>query len=120
MIIYTDGGSRGNPGPASAAAIIGDKKYSKFLGIKTNNQAEYEAVILALENCEDKNILINLDSELVYKQIINQYKIKHQNMLPLYKKVINLIKDKNVRFNLVPREENKRADKLVNDCLDKI
>lgn len=119
-IIFTDGGSRGNPGPSAVAAIIKDKKISKFLGNKTNNQAEYEAVILALENCEDKSILINLDSELVYRQLIGEYKIKHQNMLPLYDKVQKLIKDKSVKFNLISREKNKKADKLVNKELDRI
>lgn len=118
-MIYVDGGSRGNPGPAAAAAIIGNKKYSKFLGHKTNNQAEYEAVILALENCPDKDEIINLDSELVYKQLMGEYKVKNKNIINLYNRAKELLENKNIKFNLIRREKNKEADALVNQELDK-
>src|SRR3989344_5594216 len=118
-IIFTDGGARGNPGPAAAGALIGEKKFSKYLGEVTNNQAEYQAVILALENCPDNDMLINLDSGLVYNQLIGEYKVKHANMKPLYEKVMSLTPGKNTSFKLIPREENKIADLLVNDELDK-
>jgi len=123
LIIYTDGGSRGNPGPAAAGVVVGDKKFSKFLGKATNNQAEYEAVILALQEAKKmsgKNLQINLDSQLVCCQLTGKYKVKNSNIAPLFLKVFNLLKDfDQVEFKHIPREKNKQADKLVNQELDK-
>jgi len=121
--IFTDGGSRGNPGPAAIGIVLGNKNFSKFIGNATNNQAEYEAVVFALEQAKKlkaKNLEINLDSELVCRQLTGEYKIKDKKMQMLFIKAWNLMRDfEKVRFNYVPREENKKADKLVNLMLDK-
>lgn len=130
LIIYTDGGSRGNPGPAAIGIIIENKKYSKYIGIKTNNEAEYEAVIFALKKAKQilgtkksKNveIEINLDSQLIANQLNGLYKIKEEKMFPLFIAIWNLKQDfKKVYFINIPREKNKEADKLVNQELDKL
>lgn len=121
--IFTDGGSRGNPGPSAIGVIINDKKYSKFIGQKTNNQAEYEAIIFALEQAKKlklQELEINLDSELVCKQLNREYKIKDKDLQPLFIKAWNLSLDfKKIIFKHIPREQNKKADKLVNKELDK-
>ncbi|MFZ5955025.1 MAG: ribonuclease HI family protein [Nanoarchaeota archaeon] len=123
--IYTDGGSRGNPGHAACAFLfVKDnqivKEYSKYIGIRTNNEAEYHAIILALENVEEKDIEIISDSELVIKQINGQYKIKQPHLQQLRDKISILIKDKNIVFKNVKRENPliKRADGLVNKKLN--
>jgi ribonuclease HI len=127
--IFTDGGSRGNPGPAACGAIFYDDRgelidgFTKDLGNATNNQAEYEAVILALEMVLKKylgaNVDIFLDSELICEQLKGNYKVKNAGLGPLFIKVHNLtIKVGQVSFNYIPREKNKKADKLVNDVLD--
>lgn len=147
--IYTDGGARGNPGPAACGVVIKNEKdeivfkASKYLGERTNNQAEYEALILALRHAKgifkslsknaaatgrdealprfygDKNIECYLDSELIVKHLNHKYKIKDTDLQPLFIKVWNLTLDFNsVKFIHIPREENKPADKLVNEELD--
>jgi ribonuclease HI len=135
--IYTDGGARGNPGPAASAIVICDDqdkviyKNSKYLGIATNNFAEYSAVILALERitgdpalgiAKGVRIAFHLDSELIVSQLNGLYKIKSPNLIPLAVKIRNLLKTLNskfkITFNHIPRSRNKLADKLVNECLD--
>ncbi len=128
--IYTDGGSRNNPGHAAAGAVINEHSFKKYLGIKTNNEAEYEGVILALENLtkiyskeELKKSEINffLDSELVCKQINKQYKVKDEKLAPLFLKVHNLKANlAQIKFSHIRRELNKKADALVNQALDEI
>lgn len=128
IIIYTDGGSRGNPGPAAIGVIINNKGYSKFLGEKTNNEAEYEAVIFALKkakqlfgkkNLKEAEIIVNMDSELIVNQLNHQYKIEGEKIAPLFLKVWNLLLDfGHVKFQHIPREQNKEADRLVNAALD--
>lgn len=128
IIIYTDGGSRNNPGDAGIGVIINGKKYSKYLGIKTNNEAEYEAVIFALKkakqligkkNTKSTEVEIRMDSELVCNQLNGKYKIKEKNLHPLFIEIWNLKTDfKKVEFKHIPREENKEADKLVNLAID--
>lgn len=162
LLIYTDGGARGNPGPAACGVVIKNEngeiifKISKYLGIVTNNQAEYEALILALQKAKgimksrntkscaqntyvqntkfcaqesrntkfcvptgNKNIECFLDSELVVKHLNREYKIKDENLQPLFIKVWNLTLDFDcVKFTHIPREENKLADGLVNKELD--
>jgi len=128
IIIYTDGGSRNNPGDAGIGVIINGKKYSKYLGIKTNNEAEYEAVIFALKkakqligkkNTKSTEVEIRMDSELVCNQLNGKYKIKEKNLHPLFIEIWNLKTDfKKVEFKYIPREENKEADKLVNLAID--
>ena len=133
ITIYTDGGARGNPGPAAIGIIITQegqtlKKYSEFIGQATNNQAEYQAVIFALKKikllfgkkkAKTMEIEICLDSELVAKQLNHQYKIKEKDLQPLFLKVWNLILDfGQISFKYIPRQQNKEADRLVNQALD--
>ena len=142
LIIYTDGGARGNPGPAACGAVIKNDqgeiilKTSKYLGETTNNVAEYEALVLALQKAKGifksrnrdtinrvstkrKNLECYLDSELVVKQLNHEYKIKDENMQKLFIKVWNLTLDfDSVKFAHIPREENKLADEMVNKELD--
>lgn len=131
--IYSDGGSRGNPGPSACAFAVIDSgkilyKESKYLGKKTNNEAEYYGLIIALEWLNNNLNKMNhirianffLDSELVVKQINKIYKVKGKNLLPLFKKVNNLIDSLNIKSNFfsIPREKNKIADKLLNLEMD--
>lgn len=122
--IFTDGGSHGNPGPSAIGVIIGDKKYSKFIGYRTNNQAEYEAIIFALEQAKklkSRELEINSDSELVCKQLNHEYKVKDKDLQPLFIKAWNLsFGFQKIIFKHISREQNKEADKLVNQELDKV
>jgi len=127
-IIYADGGSRGNPGPAALGVVIADeygeilKEYSHYLGETTNNQAEYEAVIFALRKAKQfkiKNLELRIDSELIGRQLLGKYKIKDLDLQPLFIKAWNLRLDYDkVDIKIIPREQNKKADKLVNRELD--
>ncbi len=126
MKIYTDGGSRGNPGKSACAfiAVQDDKiikQQSKYLGIGTNNEAEYNAIILALSIIKEKQIEIISDSELVIKQLNGEYKIKKPHLQELKDKIDNLIKNRNIKFSNVRRENNfiSIADFLVNHELDR-
>jgi len=134
IILYTDGGSRGNPGPAAAGILICNdknqiiKRYSQYLGANlTNNQAEYEAVIYGLNKIKlifgkkkIKNLEIELrtDSELLVSQLNGKYKILDSKIQSLFIKIWNLKLDfKKIKFNHIPREKNKEADFLVNESL---
>jgi len=131
--IYCDGGARGNPGPAASAfaAIVDGKivhKDSKYLGKATNNVAEYGSVLLALswlqknyKNKADIKIIVNLDSELVTKQMAGVYKIKNQKLKELYMegKEIESNMSAKISYRWTPRDKNKLADMLVNQELDK-
>lgn len=134
LIIYTDGGSRNNPGIAGAGAVIKNaegrilKEIAKPLGIKTNNWAEYEAVIIGLQEAKkmfgkklaDMEVEVRMDSELVARQLSGKYQIKEETLFPQFIKISNLrVKDiPNIVFVHVRREENKEADKLANDAMD--
>lgn len=135
IIIYTDGGARGNPGPAAIGVVICDEKgkmlkeYSEFLGERqTNNEAEYQAVIFALKKVKalygkDKakfvDIEIRADSELLVKQLNGQYKISEPRIQTLFIGVWNLqVELGKLKFVSIPREQNKEADRLVNEVLD--
>ena len=133
IIAYTDGGSRGNPGPAAIGVVIEGignepKQYNEFIGEATNNEAEYQAVIFALKKIRQlagREILkqiqveIRLDSELVAKQLNGEYKIEEEKLQPLFMTIWNLKFDfGNLSFKHIPREENRLADRLVNMCLD--
>lgn len=131
VTIYTDGGARGNPGPAGAGVVIidGEKKteLKAYLGERqTNNWAEYEAVVIALGKCLEM-LLINrelefrLDSQLVVEQLKGNWKIKEPGLKAQAAKVRSLLKDFGaVTFTYIPREENKEADRLVNEALDEV
>ncbi|MFO7807446.1 MAG: ribonuclease HI family protein [Candidatus Moraniibacteriota bacterium] len=131
--IYTDGGSRGNPGVGGAGAVVEYdgmiKKYHKFLGEKvTNNEAEYEALILALkkakqvmgkERAKRSSVACYADSELMVKQLNHQYKLKNENIQRKFIEIWNLTLDfKKVDFSHIPREENKLADELANKAMN--
>jgi ribonuclease HI len=123
-----DGGARGNPGPAGAGAILfsetGTPVAAKkcFLGQATNNIAEYQGLLLGLELVREHNcsaITIRLDSELVVRQILGQYKVKDQKLLPLWQKACTeLAKIKKFSIQHIPREQNSEADRLVNQAID--
>ena len=130
LMIYSDGGARGNPGPAAIAFIALNEKgetvktNSCFIGVHTNNQAEYEALLMALKFASDQKtqeIVCYLDSELVAKQLNGQYAVKNNELWQLWHKVQQL-KDcfKKISFVNVPRSnpQIERADALVNKTLD--
>lgn len=131
LFVYTDGGAMNNPGPAGIGVVICDskkrvlKKISRYIGETTNNQAEYQAVIEALRwidfNLKPKPhtpITFFLDSELIVNQLNHKYKIKNQNLQPLFLKVHNLaVALGNVKFEYIPREQNKEADRLVKKAI---
>jgi ribonuclease HI len=126
--IYTDGGSRGNPGPAAGGIVIFDKFdkllkiNAKYFGKMTNNQAEYEALISALRTAQFMNVkkvTCYLDSELIVKQLNGVYKLKSDNIRGQKETVDKLIESfDSIEFFHVKREENTIADKLVNIVLD--
>jgi ribonuclease HI len=128
LIIYTDGGSRGNPGKAAIGVVVGEKEYSEYIGIKTNNQAEYMALVFAFKKTrqllgKDKSkktdLEVRMDSELIVRQLNGQYKILDTELQPFFLEVWNLRLDfKSVVFTHIPREQNKKADALVNYALD--
>ncbi len=125
-IIYTDGGARGNPGPAGIGAIIkiGDKihEYKKYIGETTNNQAEYQALVMALTQAKELKVSeadCRLDSELVVKQMNREYKVKDKDLAVQFMKVWNLMSEfKKITFKHIYREDNKEADRLVNEAID--
>ena len=128
--MYTDGGSRNNPGPAAVGVYIETlhKQFGHYIGEKTNNEAEYQAVIFGLkkikqligkEKMKDIEVECFLDSELVQRQLCHVYKIKEENIQKLFIEVWNMMLDfGKVSFNHIPRERNKIADKMVNEALD--
>ncbi len=134
LIIHTDGGSRGNPGPAGIGVVISSDsgsvifKAGKFIGRATNNQAEYEAVIFGLQQAKGifkknkafkKHVQIYMDSELVVKQMNHEYKIENSNIQPLFLKVWNLMLSfDSVKFIAISRDKNQEADKLANQAMD--
>jgi len=128
LIISTDGGSRGNPGPAALGAIVGGKGYGEYLGIMTNNQAEYLALVFALKKAKallgkakakQTEVEVRMDSELIVKQMQGLYKIENEKLQPYFMEIWNLRLDfKKVTFKHIPREENKAADRMVNQALD--
>ncbi len=129
LIIFTDGGARGNPGPAGIGAIIYDEnkkvvaEISEFLGVATNNQAEYKALIAALQKAKSlgaEELECYLDSELVVKQLKREYKVKNKDLAPLFLMIHNLsINFKKISYTHIPRERNKEADRLANEAMDR-
>lgn len=128
--IFTDGGSRGNPGPAGCGAIIKDadtgdvlKELHEYLGEATNNQAEYQAVILGLKEAislDPETIMVVADSELLVKQLTGVYRVKNEGLVERFAEVKNLEArfGKQIRYRHVPREQNKEADALANKAMD--
>jgi ribonuclease HI len=129
IVMYTDGGSRGNPGPAGIGVYIETlgKKYGECIGNKTNNEAEYGALIFGLKKlkqllgkkAKQMSIECFLDSELVVKQLNHEYKLSDSRIQGFFIEIWNLMLDfKNVKFTHIRREKNKVADALVNEALD--
>ncbi|MEK7535482.1 MAG: ribonuclease HI family protein [Patescibacteria group bacterium] len=133
--LFTDGGARGNPGPAGAGAVVcgGEGKVLReahlSLGRATNNYAEYSAVILALETLKklvplakrkECEVEVRMDSELVARQLSNKYEIREETLFPLFIKVHNLTVSSfpKIKFTHIPREKNKNADRLSNLAMD--
>ena len=127
LIIYTDGASLGNPGLAAIGAVIKDEqgrlvaRISQPIGQATNNQAEYRAIIAALEKAVSlgaSEVVLNSDSELVVKQINGRYRVKKPSLKPLYQKVKQLqsqLQDFSIAH--IPRQQNREADRLANRAL---
>ncbi len=129
FITYTDGGARGNPGPAGIGIVIQDEKgdvvyeKGKYIGEATNNVAEYTALYEAIKKAVALGaieLVCHLDSELAVKQLKGEYKVKNEELAKLYIKIFNLTRDlRKVEYKHVYREKNKQADSLVNQALDK-
>lgn len=128
VIVHVDGGARGNPGPAAVGAVVADPgggvlaERGEYIGEATNNVAEYRAVLLGLELAREvgaSEVCVVNDSELVARQIGGQYKVKHAGLKPLFLETMAALRTfdrwsvRNVR-----REQNERADELVNEALD--
>jgi ribonuclease HI len=136
FILYADGGARGNPGPAGAGAVVFDNlgkrlvEVSDYLGVATNNIAEYEAVIRGLKHLaaeypeeilKSSALTIRMDSKLVIEQLKGAYKVKHPNLVPRHLEVKNLLARSfgKVVFEHVYRERNVDADALANRAMDR-
>ena len=133
LLIFCDGGARGNPGPAASASVIYDisgkvrEKCGKYLGVSTNNSAEYEAVILAWETIRNKKlaerdtkIIFHLDSSLLVNQLNGLFKVKDSNLRDLVVKIRSFESDfSDVVYKYIPREKNTEADRVVNEILNK-
>jgi ribonuclease HI len=130
IVMYSDGGSRGNPGPSALGVYIETlgKRYGEFLGTKTNNEAEYAAIVSGLkkikaligkEKAKKAVVECRMDSELACRQLNHIYKIENEKLQPLFLDVWNLMLDfSEVRFVHVPREENNIADAEANKAMD--
>jgi ribonuclease HI len=127
LVIHSDGGARGNPGPGACAFVIEENgeivvKGSKYLGNVTNNFAEYSGVLFALQSIKKKSpVIFYLDSELVAKQLSGLYKVKNNKLLKIATEIRALIAKESLEivFKNIPREKNKLADQLVNEELDR-
>lgn len=127
IILYTDGGARGNPGPAGIGVVIRSdgqivSRLKAAIGEATNNIAEYEAVILGLEEAKRlgaQEVDVRLDSELVASQLKREFKVKDPELGKRFVRAWNLMQGfRGVRFHAIPREENREADRLVNEAID--
>ncbi len=133
ITIHTDGGARGNPGPAGVGVVISvdgiKSEYGEYIGETTNNEAEYWAVIFAFkklkqqlgsEKCKNSSVEFLLDSELVVKQLNKEYKLKDKNIQNFFIEIWNLTFDVGkASFKHIPREKNGDADRIVNEVLDR-
>ncbi|MBI4495583.1 MAG: ribonuclease HI family protein [Deltaproteobacteria bacterium] len=128
LFIHADGASRGNPGEAGAGVVILDgrgrtvRELKRFLGLATNNFAEYQALILALEEALELgagSVRVHLDSELAVRQIGGEYQVRNAGLKPVHRRVLELL-EKFARAEVVhvPREKNRRADQLANEAID--
>lgn len=128
LIIYVDGASRGNPGPAGIGMVFlgleGEARAeeSAYIGEATNNVAEYKALLGALKRAREMGahrVLVRTDSELLFRQIQGLYRVKNPNLIPLFQEVTALVKDfSDFQLQHIPRTENKKADQLANLAVD--
>ena len=128
FFIYADGASRGNPGEAGIGAVIADtqgrtvKELKRFLGMATNNVAEYQAVIFALEKAWHlgaASVIVYLDSELVVRQLRGEYRVREVHLKPLHRQATEALnRFSKYSIHNIPREENRRADQLANEAID--
>ncbi|UFS99651.1 bifunctional RNase H/acid phosphatase [Nocardia huaxiensis] len=129
VIVEADGGSRGNPGPAGYGAVVWDDGHvralaerKEFLGVTTNNVAEYRGLIAGLEAAAElgaREVSVRMDSKLVVEQMSGRWKVKHEAMIPLAERARQLVAGfDRVSFEWIPRKENKHADKLANEAMD--
>jgi|SRR5580704_449424 ribonuclease HI len=128
VIVHVDGGARGNPGPAAAACVVADtsgevlEERARLLGTATNNVAEYRALLLGLERARAlgaTEVEVVNDSELVAKQVLGLYKVKHEAMRPLHREAMAALREfERWSIRSVPRAQNAEADALVNAALD--
>lgn len=129
--LFTDGGSRGNPGKAAIGCVLLDpltgkilKEHKETIGIQTNNVTEYRALIAGLalaEKFHPNRLVCHLDSELIVKQLSGAYRVKMPTLQPLIEEIQELMTGfKEVSFTHIPRAQNRRADRLVNEALDGI
>jgi len=129
VLIEADGGSRGNPGPAGSGAVLVDfdsgavlAEIALFIGVATNNVAEYRAVLAAIELANeiapDAKLLVRMDSKLVVEQMSGRWKIKHEGMQDLSAQMNKAIGSRDVTFEWIPREQNSKADSLANEAMD--
>lgn len=125
-VLHTDGGARGNPGPAGIGAVLvteGEEKqtHSRYIGTATNNQAEYEALLAGLDMAAKARVThmtCYLDSELIVKQLNGQYRVKNVDLKEYYDQVQKIAKHfTEISFHHVRREKNKEADRLVNEAI---
>jgi ribonuclease HI len=128
LVLHADGGSRGNPGPAGAGAVLATEDgqevagLSRFLGVATNNEAEYHALIMGLEEarrlgCTD--LQVRLDSELIVRQLSGRYRVKSPRLKPLHERARRLLAGfERAAVGHVGRELNQRADRLANQAMD--
>ncbi len=125
--LFTDGGARGNPGPAAIGFVLSEigsapMEHSEYIGTATNNQAEYKALLAGLIAAKKQHIQdlqCFLDSELVVKQVRGEYRIKNEDLKDLFGEIKKILADfTSVTFQHVPRSKNAHADKLVNKALD--
>ncbi len=128
LILYADGGSRGNPGPAGAGAYLSDPQgnpvaeLKQYLGETTNNVAEYSALILGLKHAAALSvpkIWIRMDSQLVVRQIEGAYRVKQAHLQVLHREALTLLKKFTAfKIEYIPREKNQQADRLANEAMD--
>ena len=126
--LYIDGGARGNPGPAGIGIVLRDtkgrkiKEFNKYIGVATNNIAEYNALIYGLQEAlieRADEVALNMDSELVAQQLRGEYRVKNPNIRPFFEQALHLMSGfKKVEINHIPRDKNKEADKLVNKAIN--
>ena len=129
VIIEADGGSRGNPGPAGSGAVLIDAQtgsvlaeIAMFIGVATNNVAEYRAVLAAVdvanEIAPDAELLVRMDSKLVVEQMSGRWKVKNEGMQDLFQAMQQSIGTRKITFEWIPREQNGKADALANEAMD--